>query len=186
MPSGWHYMQPTSSGTIRLNSDSYDELLLKVGEWRVTHDLPVGNVQGDVDQFICETYPLQCYKELKGGVGPAIPRGQNFVDFINAWLSSMLNKVHELTDEKTANLRAGICIQCPYNQSFEGSCGKCSSNAKRASMILRQKKDVANVNSLKGCQLLKQDNRAAVWLDNYKINNKSLPDYCWAKERGNE
>jgi hypothetical protein len=50
------------------------------------------------------------------------------------------------------------------------------------SNILRLNNDVPRGDKLKACQILKHENRSAVWLKKEKImRSNDVPNHCWAK-----
>lgn len=187
MPGGWHYEQPAQSGKEKIIASTYKELLQNVEHWRLENHFPLGNVQLDVDSYICGRFPRQCLKpQTQWAASPQAQKGQTFVDQITDWLIQLsrrkdINHLHK----DLAYKRAETCSQCNYNQQYHNGCGACMQNITRLGTMARKNQSLSISPSLHGCKILKQDNRTAVWLDIYgegMVNNQ-LPDYCWARKK---
>lgn len=189
MPTGWHYEQPTNKGTTKLQADSYDELVKFVEDWRAVNGIEVGNVQMDVDTYICTKYPLQCGRPIHAwNQAPMPKKGQNFVDKISQWMLVLTRRQGgvPLVYDEVAKKRAEICEACPHNTPYQNSCRPCMSSITQNGAILRKGRNAANAKGLHGCNILNQDNKTAVFLDVYGegFDNNQLPEFCWAKKKG--
>ncbi len=105
-------------------------------------------------------------------------------DDMIAWLASRVDdhssEALELKSE--AQRRAAICLNCPQNVAWKSGCGECKASVDQLSTTIRIGNDVARGRKLTACQILRQENRAAVWLRMDRIgNDPRLPGHCWAK-----
>lgn len=55
-PGGWFYNQ----GFTMLESETYSDLVKRVTLHRENNHLPIGNVEHDIQQQICERWPVGC------------------------------------------------------------------------------------------------------------------------------
>lgn len=191
MPDGWHYPQLYNGVTTIIRGESYTELLTEVTSFRDQNGIPLDTVQKDVDEYICYTYPRQCYrKALSRSSETVLPSLQavRFIDELTTWALSVARDEHrEFVLPTVAERRADICRNCPFNRPWQTStCAGCTANANRIFMNARKGKDVAFGKDLYGCSLHKFDVRAAVWLRDPAKRAKMSPETCWVGVLNND
>jgi GH24 family phage-related lysozyme (muramidase) len=189
MPGGWHKPEKDRLGRDMpepIRADTYKELIEAVVKFRADNMIPIGNVREEVNEYICSSYPHMCHGVPGAEVTITVTQGtvQSLTDEMIQWLDRQVEnhspETLELAEE--AQRRAAICKMCPYNIQWNSGCGSCSDAVNRLSTILRVGKTLSNASQLRACQILKHENRAAVWLRLDKIGNSpELPGECWAK-----
>jgi hypothetical protein len=88
-PGGWHYME----GDVKLTSHSYETLLTTVENYRAENHLPIGDVDGDVNSFICSNWPNFCHgvdMVVVSSVNPPTSKTELLND-ITVWAKNILN-----------------------------------------------------------------------------------------------
>lgn len=187
-PGGWHYKQVWNGVTHTVESDTYLNLLAAVQLFRHQNGITIGNVEADVENYICDNFPRQC---RIGGKGAPITQiygsAQNrFLDRITQWIARIRgnNEAQSLVTGQQANQRSQACVDCPENQDWESSCGSCVQNARTLLGLMRQGKgtDSPYYIKLKGCQKQGWCNRTAVWLPRKVLIDQGVPDNCWMKK----
>jgi hypothetical protein len=147
-------------------------LAAKVRDHREANNQPLGNPLQEVLDFnIAKTrtvHPKKIDRTLR--------------ELVVKWLESKLRTKPKYVDLDEANRRAAICATCPRNimgwQEGE-KCVRCKENANRATAIILMGRPQHR--PIGACELLKQSNTAAVWLDEAKVQDENLPDFCWRK-----
>jgi hypothetical protein len=179
-PSGWHYYQ----SDVRLNGNNYQDLLKVVENYRAENNLPSGDVEGDVNSYICSNWPNFCQ-----GVDMVVITSVNaptatseLLNDIQTWARNLQQSNRQLlmVTEEEAERRAKICRGCVQNVNWRGGCGSCIQATERISASVRQGRETPSSEVLGGCLLQRHDNRSAIFFDKdefYKATN--LPDNCW-------
>lgn len=186
MPDGWHFIQ---EGQFRIDAGSYKDLLDAVQNWRIQNSRPVGDVDGDVIDYICTKFPQQC-QMTPAVVAQAVQIfrqvGQRFVDAIIEWAHRVRGNpiVQRIETDREAERRGGICLNCVHNKEWENSCPNCVTEANRLLVMIRRNKDLAPslAKRMHGCKIQNHCNRTAVWLPKEVfIPSPELPPHCWLK-----
>lgn len=176
-PSGWHYYD----GDARLTGHNYNNLIKVVEEYRAENHLPIGDVEGDVNSYICSNWPTFCHGVDMVTITSVNPSGDLLND-IQTWARNIQNSkdhVQYVTDD-LAEQRAKICRSCPNNVNWRGGCSSCINATDRLSASVRQGRDTASSAVLGGCSLMRHDNRTAIFLDRDELQSASnLPADCW-------
>ena len=178
-------------GKFKVESISYDELIVAVINWRLQNQRPVGNAKGDVDLFICSNFPRQCQgRGPKGEINvratvaqKAQQAGARFVDRIILWATDAMNEGHgkDLEPAQEAARRAAICVACPRNSEWENSCPSCVTHAQRLMTIIRQGKDIPSLApQLHACSDTDMCNRTSIWIKRHLLRKSpNMPKACW-------
>lgn len=190
MPGGWHYLQNHNGVQIRLEAASHLELLSAVQLWRSQNGVMIGDVEKDVEQYICNNFPRQC---RIGSQATPIPQiygvaHNRFIDRIMQWIMKIRGnpKAQTFVPKEIANKRADICASCSENIEWANSCGSCVSNAKALLGLIRQGRDTDTPYwpRLKGCMKNGWDNRTSIWLSKEALADQGSPDNCWMRKDG--
>jgi hypothetical protein len=191
MPGGWHKPEKDRLGRdgIIIRGDTYQGLLAAVLKFRADNLIPVGDVEAEVEAWLCEAYPHMCHRVPGATVSVSFVRQpsslQLITDKVLQWLAGRIvdHTGQKLELRSEAQRRAGICEGCKYNVRWNSSCSSCAEAVNRMSTILRFGHDVHNGEKLKACQILEHENRAAVWLKSENVGSTpDLPQHCWAKK----
>ena len=191
MPGGWHKPEKSRAGMdmpAPIRADTYKQLIEAVIKFRADNVIPIGDAKADVDEYICSNFPHMCHPEGAVSVEVYVDNKSNEIktltDQMLHWLDRSIenHSIENLEMRTEAMRRADICLGCRYNTKWNSGCGSCSEAVGRMSNILRLNNDVPRGDKLKACQILKHENRSAVWLKKEKImRSNDVPNHCWAR-----
>lgn len=179
-PGGWHYFD----GDAKLTGHSYDSLIKAVESYRAENHIPAGDVEGDINSFICSNWPTFCHGVDMVVVTSVTPPTQTteLLNDVQVWARNLLtaNKPINLVTDELAEQRAKTCRGCPQNVNWRGGCSSCIAATERICASVRQARDTDSTPVLGGCLLMRHDNRTAVFLDRDEISRATnLPENCW-------
>jgi hypothetical protein len=189
MPGGWHKPEKDRLGRDMpqpIRADTYKLLVQAVIKFRADNIIPIGDVEAEVEEYICSNFPHMCHHVPGATVAVTVTRQpseiQSRTDRMLQWMSGQIqdHSAEKLVLRGEAQRRADICRKCPYNVRWHEGCGTCSEAVNRMSIILRSGHDTVNGRDLKSCQVLSHENRSAVWLP-ISSQDPNLPARCWAK-----
>ena len=189
MPGGWHKPEKNRLGQDMpqpVRADTYKMLVQAVIKFRADNIIPIGDVESDVEEYICSNFPHMCHNVPGASVTVTVTRGpsqaQTRTDRMLQWLDGQISdhSAEKLVLRSEAQRRADICRKCPYNVRWNEGCGTCAEAVNRLSTILRSGNDTPHGKDLKCCQVLNHENRAAVWLP-LSSHDPNLPGRCWVK-----
>ena len=179
-PSGWHYIE----GDVRINGVTYDSLIQNVEHFRAENHLPSGDVEGDVNSFICSNWPQFCHGVDMVAITSVNPETDTMalLNDIQSWAKNLQQSqepINMVTDE-LAEQRAKTCRNCPENVNWRGGCSSCISTTERLTAGVRQGRDTASSAVLGGCKSMRHDNRTAIFIDKDQfLKATNLPANCW-------
>lgn len=184
LPRHWHYPQPFQNSATKIEAGSYSELLDAVQNFRLTNGLVVGDVQGDVDRYICAAFPRHCrtarQAPLSASVQVPSASKMRFIDKLVQWALQVQRNKSGFVVMSVAEDRANKCVKCSQHANWMTSgCGRCDADAQRLFLIVRQGKDVALRGKLMGCKLYDHDCRTAIWLEEKPARKENTPADCW-------
>lgn len=184
-PNGWHY----KDGDVLLKGYSLENLYQVVSDYRAENHLPLGDVRGDVNNFICGSYPNNCHGVDMVVVTSVTPpnRSSELLADITTWAKSILmtKKPIQMVTDEIAELRAQICLGCKKNLNWRAGCGSCVTAADRLSTSIRQARETKSSRVLGGCAIMRHDNRSAIFFDTQHFTpTNSLPEHCWINHHG--
>lgn len=182
-PGGWHF----KDGDVYLTGHSLDHLYDVVRDFRAENHLPLNDVVGDVNAFLCGNAPKYCHGVTTVQITSVSPptRESELLNDIVVWCKNLItsNQPLQFVIEELAEARAQTCRACPKNVNWRGGCGSCVSAADRLSASVRQAKETKSSRVLGGCAIMRHDNRAAIFLDkNHFFKPTQLPANCWLNE----
>lgn len=181
-PGGFHYFE----GDVKLEARTLEKLYGTVESYRAENYLPSGDVEGDVNMYICGNWPTYCYgvdMVVVTSVNPATAASELLND-ITVWAKNILhsNKRRVTVSDDLAEQRAKICLGCKYNINWRSGCGACIVAAERISASVRQARETKSSKVLGGCSKMRHDNRSAIFFDRDEfVTTGDLPDHCWLK-----
>jgi hypothetical protein len=181
-PGGWRYIQPETGLEFR---DSTRRLLArKVAEHREANGIEVGDVVGDIDDFVCANLPVGCdnCEPIYPNEDIALKQKFNIDDvrrFIESALAALGNR--GLVGQATADARAKICSTCPLNQDVSG-CWWCRGLAEKLFTLIGARTTV-HAARLKQCGVCGCSLKAKIWLPQDVAQKVSegykFPSWCW-------
>jgi hypothetical protein len=169
---------------VKLIGYSYPNLLKVVEDYRAENHLPLGDVEGDVNSYICSNWPKYCHgvdMVTITSINPVTATGELLTD-VTTWAKNILQSTdpHPLVTDELAEERAKTCRACPQNVNWRGGCSSCIAAADRLCASVRQARDTASSAVLGGCALMRHDNRTAIFLDRSVLQRATnLPEFCW-------
>ena len=179
-PGGWHFYE----SDVRLSGITYKDLLANVQNYRAENHLSSGDVEGDVNSYICSNWPNFCHGvDMVAITSTSVQTASaDLLNDIQTWGRNILTSQdpHPLVTDDLAEVRAQTCRACPQNVNWRGGCGSCVAAAERVCASVRQARDTASTAVLGGCRLMRHDNRTAVFMDRSVLQKATnLPDACW-------
>lgn len=177
----------------RLEAINEEKLHALIFEYRARNNLPIGDIEADIDAFYCERFPSACHKEPsdyfpeKGR--PAPPR-EPMLNRVTRWAAYMVTRMprggFQLVSQAEADRRNAICAKCPKNIPWKNGCAGCSATTATLLTQLRQMKSSKQQGNLMACAVIGHDNVTAVWLPTEtnpltEDQIKLLPKECWRK-----
>lgn len=136
-PGYWRFQQEGSPEPIR--GGDYGDLLAKVADYRIINSLPLGDVEAEVNDWLCRNTGAKCVP-----ANPAKPmpgrkaRGQDVATFLRAlaqWVRS-----DEVVSQDEAEKRAEVCAGCTWNVESIDSCLGCFGLLARIMQIIGNRK----------------------------------------------
>lgn len=179
-PGGWHYYD----GDAKITGVEYSSLIKAVRDYRAENHLPEGDVEGDVNSYICSNWPNFCHGVDMVSVTSvnAPTRVSELLNDITTWAKNILysNRALNYVTDEIAQDRAATCLGCPHNVNWHAGCSSCVAAADRLCASIRQGRDTKSSAVLGGCNLMRHDNRAAIFFDKSELQKSSdLPNNCW-------
>ena len=175
MPGGWHYDQALNGEWVKVEAGDLKTLFENVMQFRIVHNIGVGDVMQEVTEQICSKHPKQC----KGGgfIPPSFTVNDNNkkTGKISAWANGKLRQRRGMVGIEEAARRSKICKTCPFSIKWENECQSCVTNTKYLLVMLRNNQETESCGF---CQIHEWDNETASFLtDNEK--KPTQPAHCW-------
>ena len=181
--SKWRYPQ----GSVLLRADDKDGLRDQVFQFRLRNNIPIGDVEGDINRFYCNLWPRFC-QEDGSGVAPA--QQESWLGRISRWASQMVHQMpkggYEMEPADVAEKRATICVNCRFNVGWRGGCSPCASQTVSVIQQIKQLKKTKRDGNLSACAIGGWENSAAAWLPVSVLTASEdavnrMPVGCWRK-----
>ena len=185
-PGGWHY--PIQPG-ITVTAGSHKELCDKVFAYRLQHGISEGNIERDIDRYICSRWPHTCQMEPQDYGIPAQPEPQPDIKTRVArstarFVAGMPQGGYQLVNQTEAESRAEICSKCPLNVVWRSGCSSCTANVATLGITVRKHRNTKVDGSLKACNQLGTDLQTMVHLPVSvipQVQGVEIPPNCWRK-----
>lgn len=188
-PNSWHF--PVTP-TITIKGTDKRTLIDRVYEWRLRQNLPLDQVEREIDDYYCTQWPDSCVKEPAdyGHVNPS-PRSQppeSLLHRVSRWAAGVADKMprggYPMVSPEEAARRQAICAQCPQNFNWRTGCRGCSGSA--AQLLLQVRALRKGHNDVYGCAVAGWDNNTA---SNFKAEDLPLSESqlarmdqkCWRR-----
>jgi hypothetical protein len=184
-PGGWHY---EVSPHPRLEAINEEELIKLIFEYRLRNNLPIGDIERDLDNYYCSRWPEACQKEQAdwGIPQPEVTHVEPLLNRVTRWVSQLIRTQprggYELVSAEEAARRGSICAGCPKNQPWRVGCRGCSNSTASASAALRKMLSSRQHGDLHACEMGGWDNQTAVWMPKESLEEPAgLPERCWRR-----
>ena len=189
-PNGWHF--EVAPG-VKLEAINEQELTKQIFEYRLRNNLPVGDIERDLDNYYCSRWPQACHKEPKDwapDTNSSAPPAEPLLNRVARWAATLLHHQpkggYELVSAEEANKRSLICVGCTKNQPWRIGCTGCSSSTATILAQVRKLQATKNQGNLMACGIAGWDNSTAAWLPKQSLmltgdQETALPDRCWRK-----
>jgi len=190
-PNGWHFLVAPG---VTLEAVNEEELVKRIFEYRLRNNIPIGDIERDIDDYYCARWPKACHKEAKDwenipGTTPGVV-SEPMLNRVTRWAALMVHGQpkggYQLVSADEANRRANICVGCPRNQPWRVGCTGCSSSSATVLAQLRKLQATKQQGNLMGCQISGWDNSTAAWMPLSSLpltegQIQQLPERCWRK-----
>ena len=179
-PDGWHFWE----GDVRLQAESYQKLVLKVTEYRMSSRRDWQTVQQEINEYIASISPTSIAASKPPGQKPPTTMENRVYN----WLSKVFDRVTSsptFCSSAEAARRSAICSACPMNVPAPSACGTCQSAINRMRKAIGKSRKTSLDSNLKCCKVLDYDLLTAIHLEDDllggRAENSNLPDRCWRK-----
>lgn len=182
-PGGWHL--PVMEDVV-LEAPTKDLLIKMVFDWRLRNGYAPGDVEKDIDDFVCSQWPKYC-----GNTPNEIATENKGVDLdkrVASYAASVARNMprggYEVTPTLQAVERAKICTACSSNLLWKKGCGSCSNSTENLLYQVRGMRSVPGETALGACNITGNELKTDVWLDTQRLSEESplkeaLPQNCW-------
>lgn len=189
-PGGWHFL---AAPNIKLEAITEELLVKQIFEYRLRNNIPVGDIERDIDNYYCNLWPEVCHKEPKdweNGSAGSLPPSEPMLNRVTRWAAMLIHTQpkggYTVLSIDEANRRADVCVGCPNNQPWRGGCSGCSSSASTVLAQLRKTQSTRQQGNLMACSVAGWDNATAAFMPMPTLGLteeqlQSLPDRCWRK-----
>lgn len=186
---GWHY--PVAEHVI-LRGQTEEILTKQIFEYRLRNNLPIGDIERDIDAYYCNRWPQACHLEAKDTDGQPKPaqRRTSLIERIALWASTAFRTMpkggYELESTPEAIRRAQACLGCPKNVSWRSGCSSCNASTNKLLLELRKLRKTPHDGNLLACDVIGADNQSSVHLPISATpiteeQRSQLPSHCWRK-----
>lgn len=187
---GWRF--PVSEA-VTLTAPLKDLLIDQVTKWRIVNNVKIGNVEREIDNYLCGLNPGGCHPETKDRALPEHLEGnRNFMDRVASWIAprfeSMPQGGYPLEADSVAEARVSPCASCPRNRVARPDCPACASAFDEANSKLRNlRPKPANCGAMY-CSLFGFDNFTAACLPREIVEPDDelrgmSPGFCWLHKK---
>jgi hypothetical protein len=200
-PGGWHVPVPESDEPLR--ADSHDDLVQVLTRYRIDNNLPMGNPESEIDNYICNAWPHVCgASSLVRSEGeddkPPLAYGQpikrRLIDRIAGWAANRYSRLGcvQLVSNEEAERRSGLCVGCPKNiikwrENATRDCAPCAERIQALDVLLykiRRGEKVEREKQLGACLQFGHENQSAVHLSEDMLRHRKhyttgAPEFCW-------
>lgn len=175
----------TDEKGMRFYEGSAAELAESVRAFRIRHGIPMGNPTQEITDQICARSPLSCREADASATRDAVAStrfGARVVRWIGRVADALSLRPMPPVHKDVAEARALVCMKCPRQISWKTGCGGCDSVARRLAISARKNKETKVSTLLVGCEVLSEDTRTSVWLEQKPSEDANLPENCWRRK----
>lgn len=186
-PGGWHFVDRSTALPHRVEGTSFEDVALRVLQFRVTNNLEPGNPSKEVSDYICGTWPHFC----TSSPAPHPAKGSMpFSNRVSGWLGRFFtsSKNDPGVPQEEAERRAAICAACPQNRDYtKGGCGPCIDGIRRLSFVWLRNRKTKHDAALGACNVFGHPNAVAVQAADLnptkqlETGSDHQPEDCWRR-----
>ncbi len=188
-PGGFHFIEKTPTGEFKIESTSLASVQAALLTYRLNNNVPVGNPQQEVVDYICNNWPHFCSDNAEPYLVPANPISREA--HLSRRVSDWTRQIFDLGSDNTvapaeAERRAAICAACPLNADFHaGACGPCVESLERIGFVWLRNRKTSFDEKLGGCKACGSFNRVAVQASKLPpltdADKAALDPKCWRR-----
>lgn len=187
-PRGGYFFEDKDGSTHR-STKGWGDLIVRVTEYRRRNGLPEGDPKNEVHEQACQRNPNYCSEQPEKFILPPETRRQSMKVMILRWLADLRPRIQSLrfVPPAEAQARAEICLKCPRKSSLPTGCSSCRTAVReiRSELLGPNRKIDERLNNL-GCESIGLDLGTATQLDIQRLDDPTLPSYCWMKREGSQ
>ena len=184
-PGGWKYTQPESGLAFR--AVTYGQLLEFVRNHRKgnKYDVSPGWEERFEEEFCTQNRLIGTPWCLIENTEPKMARPWGVADvrrFLNSAAAIAREGKAAFVEQETAETRAEVCANCPFNATLPG-CFGCNNLTELIAKI-RGSRTTSRDSKLRHCMVCGCVNSVKVWLKDSVVDSTGLefPDHCWLKK----
>lgn len=186
---GWRYEQPYKGELHRIptagDAGSSHRLVEMVKRFRINQHIDMGDVEGDVAEYIKKESPINNRfpkRAEKRAAEAGRIKHRPLIERIRDNLLVHGSKTPRLLLIDEVERRTEICLKCPQNIKWMTGCIPCCDEITSRGQNLRQQA-VAPSDALRACRLHDYYLPAITFLDRDELGNAHIdaPAYCWMK-----
>jgi hypothetical protein len=178
-PKDGYFFLETDGTNIR--GQTWPGVVQRVINYRKRNGLPPGDPENEVSAQACKRNPILCVDE-----DPTTQRQLKITNLkgkVLAFLAGIraikAKKELRFVEASTAATRAGICAQCPNNQSLPEGCASCRKAVKEFQKEVLGTRPIDG--RISGCIVTGEDLPTSTNLDLQTVDSPELPGFCWRK-----
>lgn len=185
-PGGWRYEEPKTGKVFK--EIVKVKLIDAVTKHRMQSGIPVGDVEADIETWICKQMrPGICVEDdARPQKAPARFTAQNVISFAKSIAHVIKNG--GVVSQGEANRRGAICLGCPRNTNI-GGCIPCSGVTTAVYSILGAKSTPYD-NQLNECGTCGCALKAKIWIPKPDLEAQQqiqhamdkYPEFCWMRQ----
>lgn len=185
-----HWRLPV--GDVIIRGKGFDDLVKNVFEYKLRSNLPIGDIESDLDDYYCSRYPRFCQGDASTPSSHSTPHynAQPLLNRVSMWVSSTAARMprggYSLVAVAEAERRAAICVACPRNRAWRGGCAGCSSITLQLTQAVKNLKKTPRDGNLMACEIAGYELGAGIWLPTEALpmtdtQRAEMPGPCWRK-----
>lgn len=163
-PGGWSFFE---NGKW-ITGENPADLIRKVSEDREANGVGAGDPEYEIKQYYDRHFPDRNYFSSKNECKEIDLR-----DRVIQWYRQISLIPQVFSGPEEAEKRASVCASCPHNVQIDDT------GLTRTSMIIRRGQSTKT--QVKYCDILSQDNSAAVFLE-LPAPQIETPSFCWRRK----
>jgi len=183
---GYTFADP--SGVTITGRGSWESLIANLTEFRKRGGFPPGDPKTEIYQQYCNQFHEACVGGTARAFQTLWTASGNFNNRVMNWLASIFSAVNRrqvgYVSNEEAQRRARICVACPRQAEFlkGADCKTCQADSVTLVKLLTQHRvQPGETPVLRGCNVLNEDTRASIHLDQPPVQRDGLPINCWRK-----
>lgn len=163
--------------------DSWGDVARQIENFRRAAGAPIGKPLEEIYEAFCRAFPHYCVNADKNRVFVDMARSDvGFGQRVVSWVAnSASTPILRPASGDVANARALVCMHCPEQSEWHGSCGCDPAKVEKVAKVFFKNLGHGpspETNGLKACRALGEDCRLSVWMSQ-RGKNVGQPGHCW-------